>query len=108
MVNKGVLEPLEPLERMELLLSLLPYLKEQRLLGDQRAADTVFDLEKALEDAALTPKQRAAVELIMFKGFSYRDAAEVAGVHFTTLAEHGQAALEKILAEYKKGDGEND
>ena len=59
-------------------------------------AEFCLDLETALKDVVLTPKQRICFDAIFYDGREQQDIAKELGVSTPTVNEHIQRALEKI------------
>jgi DNA-directed RNA polymerase specialized sigma24 family protein len=88
------------LELAEMLLGVLPELKSRRLSGDNTVCERIDDIEKAIEAAGLTDKQRRALELVAIQGYTREEAAEVEGVSKKTMFPRVTSALRKFMVAY--------
>lgn len=75
-------------------------LVERRFLGDMVAIDTLIDLERAIELAELTERQKETIYYRYMRGFSPKESAEKIGIARTTLVEHEQMAINAINEVY--------
>lgn len=68
--------------------------------GDEDVVDDRIDVQKALDDAGLTDRQREAIELVYFGndgvGMTQAEAGEVMGISQKNVNKHLRYGLEKI------------
>lgn len=70
--------------------------------GDLAAVDIRIDLQKAIELANLTDKQKQALDLLYNHDLSLKEAAAILGVDDSTLSRTRKAALNKIAKVYRE------
>ena len=75
-------------------------LRERRFLGDIVAIETLIDLERAIELAELTDRQKEAIQLRYMLDYTQEKCAEILGISRITLLEHERLALEAINEVY--------
>ena len=68
--------------------------------GDEDATDDRIDVQRAIDDAGLTDRQREAIELVYFgndgDGMTQEEAGEIMGVHRANVNEYIRHGLAKI------------
>jgi predicted DNA-binding protein (UPF0251 family) len=77
-------------------------LRIRRERGDYAASDILIDLERAIELADLTDRQRQALALIFERDLRQADAGKAMGVRQDTVSKLVKSALVKIAAVYEK------
>lgn len=75
-------------------------LRERRFLGDIVAIEALIDLERAIELAELTDRQKEAIQLRYMHDFTQEKCAEILGISRITLLEHEKLAIEAINEVY--------
>lgn len=76
-------------------------LSEKRYQGRWHLSDVLSDLDKAIESAGLTSKQREALELVYFEHKEHEEAAVVMGTARVTVTYHIHFAIKKIANIYE-------
>lgn len=69
--------------------------------GDMAAVDIRLDLERAIELARLTDRQKQILDLIYNHDMKVEEIAEQLGVNASTVSRTRKAALAKIAAVYR-------
>lgn len=88
------------LELAEMLLGVLPELKSRRLSGDNTVCERIEEIERAIESAGLTDKQRRALELVAIQGYDVEEVADADGVKRRAMYYRLEAALRKFIVAY--------
>lgn len=93
---------------LRILLSDLHALKVRRYQGDTAASDILIDLERAIEAAKLTDRQRQALRLVYEEDLTQEDAGRAMGVGQDVVSYHIDRALEAVaeIYYYWSGHGE--
>lgn len=76
------------------------HLAERRYKGDYDACVILVDLDRALAQAGLTPRQAEALHLVYWRDMRQVDAAEAMGVTQERVVMVVVSALRKIAAVY--------
>lgn len=75
-------------------------LQERRFLGDIVAIEELVDLERAIELADLTERQKEAIHYRYILDYTQEKCAEILGISRITFLEHERMALEAINEVY--------
>lgn len=75
----------------------LPYEK-----GDFSAIDILLDLNRAIQEADLTYRQRQSIYYYYVKDMEQKDVAAIMGIDESTETRHRQGALKRIAQVFKK------
>lgn len=85
---------------LRILLSDLHALRQRRFQGDTAASDILIDLERAIESAKLTDRQRQALRLVYEEDLTQEDAGRAMGIAQKNVSEAVERALENIAEVY--------
>ena len=88
-------------EGVELFLRQYDAMESLRYRGDYDASALLIDMDTAIESAALTSLQRAALDLVIKGDVTQREAGASLGTTQQNARKHTQAALVKIASIYE-------
>jgi DNA-directed RNA polymerase specialized sigma24 family protein len=77
-------------------------LQEKKYSGKWHLADEMMDLERAIELADLTDRQREALELVYFMHRLHSEAGDSLGIARQKVGFHLSAAVKKIASIYEQ------
>lgn len=80
-------------------------LYEARYYGKYSVSDDILVLDKAIQQAELTPRQTDAIRLIS-EGYEQSEVAELTGISQQMVSKHFHAAIRKIAEVYERWDEE--
>jgi DNA-directed RNA polymerase specialized sigma24 family protein len=76
-------------------------LVQRQYAGDYDAVVILADLQRAIDMAALTWRQKSAIHYVFIEQWTQKDSANVLGVPEQTLSDRIQAALTRIADIYE-------
>lgn len=93
---------------LRILLSDLHALRQRRFQGDTAASDILIDLDRAIEAAKLTDRQRSALRLVYEEDLTQEDAGRAMGLEKDAVNHLLSRALDSIadIYFYWSGHGE--